>query len=123
MPNIWRIFMISKGYKKQLIVNTYNTQLTTRKEFSRYFFNAIQIAKKLLLFERKYYDKFTELKYKYKFFDNASNIFWFSVDLINLTNGNSSEKIVYAKIINILEKKQNIEDNPDYAKYLEDVYD
>ena len=76
MQNIWRIFMISKSFKKQLIVNTYKTQLLPVMDIvgKKILFDTITRIKNVLLF-RINDDLWVEYKYKNNNID--FDIHWF----------------------------------------------
>lgn len=125
--------MISEGFKKQLIVNYYNTQLLTDTyTVDKNSASAIKGTKNLLLFkiDKFFWGKSIWLKYKHNIIDD--DIHWFSdyltkpILLIYKYNGNEKfniQKDILFYIKDILEIKQNIKDSPDYTKYMEDVYD
>ena len=123
--------MISKSFKKQLIVNTYKTQLLPVMDIvgKKILFDTITRIKNVLLF-RINDDLWVEYKYKNNNIDY--DIHWFLRHLIGPIYSihqysedklsDIQKKILY-NIKNILDKKQKIDESPDYAKYLEDVYD
>ena len=129
--------MISKGYKKQLIVNAYNTQLLPIMEDKVKIgsINTIERTKNFLLFR---INKSLWLDYKLKKKDNIDiNIFQFSYYLISpfysnyYYSENEISDIQERRLNNdkyniqkrILNKKHDIDESPDYAKYLVEVYD
>ena len=127
--------MISKEYKKQLIVNAYVAQLLTDTDIveKRIRFNANKRIKDLLLF-RIIDDLWVGYKYKYETIDN--DIRWFFNYLINPIYSiykyseeysEDKESDIQQNLSNdikeLLEQIQIIKDNPNYAKYLEDIYD
>jgi hypothetical protein len=125
--------MISKGFKKQLIVNAYNTQLLPEMEDKviKGYINNIERTKNFLLFRID--NKSLWLDYKLKKKDDINiNIFQFSYYLISpfysnyYYNENEKFKIqenILSNINHISNKKQDIDESPDYVKYLEEVYD
>lgn len=125
--------MISKSFKKQLIVNIYNTQLLSNNDKIRKIsINSIERIKIWLLFKR---DESITLEYKYKDYNIEHRIRWFLyylTDLIyefykyNRNNKNSdilSLSYILFKIKYTLERKQDIDEDKDYVKYLENIYD
>ena len=127
--------MISKGYKKQLIVNAYNTQLLTNMD--NVICNFIEDIKRLENFLLFRITDGIMLDYKLKNISIDYDIFQFLYYLIThifsvyYYNGNenfesdveNSQEGILFYIRNALERKHMIDENPDYVKYLEDVYD
>jgi len=132
MRNTWRIFMISKGYKKHLIINAYNMQLLLpfSDMDSRFSIDANKRIINLLLL--KIYQPLW-VEYKCKNININYDIGLFLTYLINpiysiYQYGGRNEKSDVQKdmsshIKEILRHKQKIEDSPDYMEYLEDIYD
>ena len=129
--------MISKGYKEQLIINAYNTQLLPIMvdKVKIGSINTIERTKNFLLFR---INKSLWLDYKLKKKDNIDiNIFQFSYYLISpfysnyYYSENEISDIQERRLNNdkyniqkrILNKKHDIDESPDYAKYLVEVYD
>ncbi len=129
--------MISKGFKKQLIINAYNTQLLPIMvdKVKIGSINNIERTKNFLLFR---INKSLWLDYKLKKKDNIDiNIFQFSYYLISpfysnyYYSENEISDIQERRLNNdkyniqkrILNKKHDIDESPDYAKYLVEVYD
>ncbi len=129
--------MISKGFKKQLIINAYNTQLLPIMvdKVKIGSINTIERTKNFLLFR---INKSLWLDYKLKKKDNIDiNIFQFSYYLISpfysnyYYSENEISDIQERRLNNdkyniqkrILNKKHDIDESPDYAKYLVEVYD
>ena len=123
--------MISKSFKKQLIVNAYNTQLLPLSDkIQKNYTDTIKRMKNELLFR---IEGGGLIRYKYKDNNNIdTDIRWLLNNLTNPffsiyynsinKNFNIQERIFY-NIKNTIERKQNIDNNLDYAEYLEDVYD
>ena len=122
--------MISNAFKEQLIINVYNTQLLLLSNtVGKSNFEAIKHIKNFLLFRK---DDGRLVKYKYK--DNNINYNICRL-LSNLTDpiysiyqySEDKEYDIQDNILNdinnILYKKHYIDKSPDYAKYLEDIYD
>jgi hypothetical protein len=123
--------MISAGFKKELIDNAYNTQLLPVKK-DKVYRDSISTNKRIkiwLLFRKD--DESLWVGYKI----NTINydIFWFLYFLImpiysiyqdSRRNEKSyiQENILYY-IKETIERKQIIDNNLDYAEYLEDIYD
>ena len=128
--------MISTSFKKQLIVNIYNTQLLpiTKDKVNRGSIEANKRIKNCLLFKIDD-DKMLNYQYKYKYetIDIEFDIHWLLKFLINpiylptifyLNHKKYNiQKNMLHNINTILEQKQEIENRLDYAKYLEDIYD
>ena len=122
--------MISNTFKKQLIINAYNTQLLPENdEIYKTSFNTIKRMKNRLLFK---IEEFLWLDYKYKNDNIDYDISWFSYYLtysiysIYKYNENEDFNIQEETLFSIkkaLQYKHNIKDSPDYAEYLEEVYD
>lgn len=124
--------MISVGYKNQLIVNAYNIQLLpVTDEIHKNSISSNKHIKNQLLFRID--DESSMIKYKYKFNNIEHDIFWFLYFLImpiysiyqdSRRNEKSyiQENILYY-IKETIERKQIIDNNLDYAEYLEDIYD
>ena len=124
--------MISEGYKKQLIVNAYNTQLLSDRDKIiadnlNNILNTNKRIKNILLFR---IEGGRMLDYKYKPIND--NILWFLNYLTDIIlsiynyGGNEKsdiQKNISSNIKKTLEHIQDIEDSPDYAEYLEDIYD
>jgi hypothetical protein len=115
--------MISVGYKKQLIINYYKTQLLSDSdEIHTNFIGSNKRIQNLLLFKRD--NKSSWIIYKFKFNNIEYNIRWFLDYLIDpIYYKTNIQKNISSNIESTLEYKQNIEDNPDYTEYLEDIYD
>ncbi len=126
--------MISEGYKKKMIDNTYKIQLLHKYDKNRkIFLNSIERIKIWLLFRKDDESLWVGCKFK----DNTINrdIDWFSDYLtysiysIYQYSEYSENRKSYIQehildyIKNIKETKQNIDKYKDYAKYLEDIYD
>ena len=132
MQNIWRLSMISEGFKKQLIVNSYNTQLLSEMDIDiENTISTIKRTKNLLLFKSNV-GRPRPLDYKYK--DNIIDydILWFLTYLTSaiysIYNYSEDKKFTIKKDIlhnikNILENKRDIDNRLDYAEYLENIYD
>jgi len=130
--------MISKSFKKQLIVNAYNTQLLTNMEnkVNRGSIEANKRIENVLLFKK---DDNRMLDYIYKNEDYIDyDIFQFLNSLIYPIYFIYRYKYEYKyeykksdiqKIIqdvmkhNILRKKHKIDEHKNYVEYLEDIYD
>ena len=115
--------MISKGYKKQLIINAYKTQLLPdNDEINKTSFN---INKNWLLF--KINDKSLRVEYKYK----DINISWVLIDLITpifsiyyySEENFNIQKNISDNMEYIAEQIQDIEKHKNYVEYLENIYD
>ena len=136
--------MISTSFKKQLIIDAYKTQLLpdTNDEIHKISTSSNKHIKNFLLFKiedeslwLKYFkieDESLWLKYKYKFNNINYNISLVLTHLKNLIYSiyyyNSEENFhiqenILDNIQDILERKHNFDNSPDYAKYLEDIYD
>ena len=129
--------MISNAFKKQLIINYYNTQLLPVTNDNMVYTNSIEPIKGIknfLLFKSNNVNKLSELDYQYKYKDNiidddiqrfllylTTTFFSIYYDSIN-KNFNIQERIFY-NIKSTLETKHNIDKYKDYVKYLEDIYD
>ncbi len=117
--------MISKGYKKQLIVNAYNTQLLPIMEDKVKIgsINTIERTKNFLLF-RIDESLLVDYKFKYNTIDNDIRWFWKYVTrpIYDYYSGNKLFHIL-DNINQISNKKHDIDKNKDYAEYLEDIYD
>ena len=120
--------MISNAFKKQLIVNAYNTQLLpiTKDKVNRGSIEANKHTKNWLLFR---IDDDLWVGYKYKVINDDINGFFSSlIDPISSIYNYTIEKTniqrnISFNIKDILEYKQNIDNGLDYAEYLEDIYD
>ena len=124
--------MISKSFKKQLIINAYNTQFDTDK-VDKDFFSAIKRTINFLLFRID--DKSLYLEYKLKSKDDINyDILWFLTYLTSaiysvynysdkITDIQNTQEDILSNIEYALDRKHRIEDNPDYVEYLEDIYD
>jgi hypothetical protein len=119
--------MISEGFKKQLIHNTYNVQLlpVMVDKVNRSTISTNKRIKNLLLFKRDNISLW--VIYKYKINNIDYDIRWFLNSLIDpiysIYKKFKIQKNISFYIKNMLEGKHKIEDNPDYVKYLEDIYD
>ena len=108
--------MISKGYKKQLIVNAYNTQLLPEMDsVDMISIDTIKRTKNWLLFRIE--DESIWLTYKCKNINIDYDIVWFLNYLVDPIVSISSN------IKEILDYKFEIDEYKDYTKYLEDVHD
>ena len=124
--------MISKSFKKQLIVNAYNTQFNTDEdEIKKIFLSNIKYKKNLLLFKK---NVGILIKYKYNPIDIGNNILWLLSYLTypfysvynysdKITDIQNTQEDILSNIEYALDRKHRIEDNPDYVEYLEDIYD
>jgi len=117
--------MISNTFKKQLIINAYNTQFDTDK-VDKDFFSAIKRTINFLLFRID--DKSLYLEYKLKSKDDINyDIHWFlfylATTIYSIYYKSDIQKNISSDIKSTLYKKQNIEDSYDYVEYLEDIYD
>jgi hypothetical protein len=124
--------MISVSFKKQLIVNAYNTQLITDNDkIYTTSFSSIKRIKNELLFRK---DESLWLVYKFKKKDNIINhdINWvlnyltypiFSIYKYSGDKEYDIQQNILSHIQNVLDTKQNIDKYKDYAEYLEDIYD
>jgi hypothetical protein len=118
--------MISTSFKKQLIVNAYKTQLLPLSNtIDRISISTIKRIQNLLLFKK---DESLWVRYKYKNNNiDDDDIRWFlfylATTIYSIYHKSDIQKNISSDIERTLYKKQNIEDNPDYAKYLEDVHD
>ena len=122
--------MISKGYKKQLIVNAYNTQLLTNMD--NVICNFIEDIKRLENFLLFRITDGIMLDYKLKNISIDYDIFQFLYYLIyqfyrifrySVNEDFNIQGDILFYIRKALEKKHMIDDSPNYAKYLEVVYD
>ena len=123
--------MISKSFKKQLIVNIYNTQLLSNNDKIRKIsINSIERIKIWLLFKRD--ESFLWLDYRYKNNNIDYDIRWFLSSLIdpiysiyNYTRNKNTDiqENISSNIKEILDYKFEIDEYKDYTKYLEDVHD
>ena len=127
--------MISNAFKKQLIINYYNTQLlpVMENKVHSYYIEANKRIKIWLLFR---IDKFLRLYYKYKtntidydifellkfLIDQIQLIYYYDIkkesDIQENISSNISSNIKYT-----IKDIQNIDNRLDYVKYLEDIYD
>lgn len=138
MQNIWRKSMISAGFKKQLIINYYNTQLLPLSDEIRDgFVDTIKRIKNNFLFRIDYSfdkDKSEYLWVNYKYKDNNIDydiylVLIYLITTIHLIHEYSEyekfkiQERILDNIKNISNEKQDIEDRLDYVKYMEDVYD
>ena len=124
--------MISTSFKKQLIVNAYNTQFNTDEdEIKKIFLSNIKYKKNLLLFKK---NVGILIKYKYNPIDIGNNILWLLSYLTypfysvynysdKITDIQNTQEDILSNIEYALDRKHRIEDNPDYVEYLEDIYD
>ena len=124
--------MISTSFKKQLIVNSYNTQFNTDEdEIKKIFLSNIKYKKNLLLFKK---NVGILIKYKYNPIDIGNNILWLLSYLTypfysvynysdKITDIQNTQEDILSNIEYALDRKHRIEDNPDYVEYLEDIYD
>jgi hypothetical protein len=124
--------MISKSFKKQLIINAYNTQLLLvtlpiKNKVNKVNINHFYTIKRIKNMLFKIEDKSSPIIYKYKYIDIYIDIdiSWFlnylTYPIISIHYYNVNK--ISEDINNILDKKHDIVDNLDYAKYLEDIYD
>jgi hypothetical protein len=123
--------MISNAFKKQMIDNTYKTQLlpVIKDKVIKNSIIHIKGIQNLLLFK---IEESLWLRYKYKIYNIDYNINWFLISLTHPIyliykynedkNFNIHERISY-QIDVILERKHDIDMGLDYAEYLEDVHD
>ena len=120
--------MISNTFKKQLIVNNYKTQLLPITDKIDYEDNIERIINFLLF--RTNYGKLLRYKNNVHYINN--NIFLFSFYLIyqfypifrySVNEDFNIQGDILFYIRKALEKKHMIDDSPNYAKYLEVVYD
>ena len=127
--------MISNAFKKQLIINYYNTQLlpVMENKVDSYYIEVNKRIKIWLLFR---IDKFLRLYYKYKtntidydifellkfLIDQIQLIYYYDIkkesDIQENISSNISSNIKYT-----IKDIQNIDNRLDYVKYLEDIYD
>jgi hypothetical protein len=124
--------MISEGFKKQLIIDQYKTQLlpVMENKVDRISIITNKRMKNILLFKRDD-DRLLNYIYQYKYNTIEEDIRWFLHYLTNLIytiyliyKYNNDEKTsVQELILYTLEYKQNIENSHDYAEYIEDIYD
>jgi hypothetical protein len=123
--------MISNAFKKQLIVNAYNTQLLpSTNKINKSSIAISKNIKFLLLFKRD--ESFLWLDYRYKNNNIDYDIRWFLSSLIdpiysiyNYTRNKNTDiqENISSNIKEILDYKLEIDEYKDYAKYLEDIYD
>jgi hypothetical protein len=136
--------MISEGFKKQLIDNTYKTQLLPKTNtVGRITIDANKRIINFLLFKR---DESLYVGYKNNY-NNINNIYNnIRLFLNGLTNsiyeiyqysGNNGKYNIQQTLLSALKIKQNIENNhdyveyssdyveysPEYVEYLKDIYD
>ena len=124
--------MISNAFKKQMIDNTYKTQLlpVIKDKVIKNSIIHIKGIQNLLLFKIE-----ESLWLRYKFKDNTINrdIDWFSdyltypiFSIYNYSENNKKydiQEIILNDMKDISNKKQDIEESSYYAEYLEDVHD
>ena len=121
--------MISNAFKKQLIVNAYNTQLLpiTKDKVNRGSIEANKHTKNWLLFR---IDDDLWVGYKYKVINDDINGFFSSLidpiySIYNYTRNKNTDiqENISSNIKEILDYKLEIDEYKDYTKYLEDVHD
>ena len=125
MQNIWRMFMISKGFKKQLIANAYKIQLlpVMVNKINKISTSSNKRIQNWLLFGINY-DESLWIKYNY---NNIEFDFrWFLdylIDPIYLIYYKSDiQKHISSDIERTLYRIRNIDESPDYVKYMGDIY-
>ena len=121
--------MINEGFKKQLIVNAYKTQLlpvTKDNTVNNNSIETIKGIKNLLLFKSNV-GRPLDYKYKYKYETIDDDIHWFLTYLISaiylIYDYNYYQENILYNTKKILKYKHNIEKSLKYVEYLEDIYD
>ena len=128
--------MISKGFKKQLITNAYNTQFLLKTDsvvysgvnsVDRISISSIKRIQNLLLFEI-INDEFLFVNYKYKYENIDYYICWFlnylTDPIYSIYNYKSViRQNISGNIKNILDVKHEIDNRLEYIEYMEDIYD
>ncbi len=124
--------MISKGFKKQLITNAYNTQLLTdTNSADMTSIDDSKNTKNLLLFRKE--DESLWVGYKCKNDNIDYDINWFLYYLImpiysiyqdsGRNKKYTIQKDISDNIKEILAKKHEIDNRLEYSEYMEDVHD
>ena len=120
------MFMISKGFKKQLIANAYKIQLlpVMVNKINKISTSSNKRIQNWLLFGINY-DESLWIKYNY---NNIEFDFrWFLdylIDPIYLIYYKSDiQKHISSDIERTLYRIRNIDESPDYVKYMGDIYD
>ena len=125
--------MISNAFKKQMIDNTYKTQLlpVIKDKVDETIISVIKNKKNMLLF-KKYQSLWTRYKYKKNInieYDIYSFLYYLTYPIFSIYNYSENNKkydiqeIILNDMKDISNKKQDIEESSYYAEYLEDVHD